>query len=176
MKKRLVWMALVSQFALCSMALPALAAEKLMKSEKAFITKAASAGSMEVQLGQMAQQKGTSQEIKDFGKMMATDHGKANGELSTLISNKKIKVPGKLTAKHQKMVDKFTKLSGPDFDKKYAKEMVKDHTEDVEKFRKMSEKAKDPELKAWADKTLPVLEQHLQQAKDMAQKLGVTGK
>ena len=176
MKRRLVWMALVSLFAFCSMALPALAAEKMTRAEKSFITDAASGGSMEVQLGQMAQQKGSTQEIKDFGKMMVTDHTKANSELETLISGKKIKVPGKLSSKHQKMVNKFTKLSGPDFDKKYAQAMVKDHTEDVAKFQKMSEKAKDPELKGWVDKTLPVLQMHLQHAKDMALKMGVSDK
>jgi len=173
MKRRLVWMAAVSLFALCSMAIPVLAAEKMAKSEKTFVKDAASGGMMEVQLGEMAQQKGTSQEVKDFGKRMVTDHGKANDELESIITKKRMKMPAKLAPKHKKMVDKFANLSGQEFDKKYAKEMVKDHTKDVAKFKKMSGKLKDPEIKVWVDKTTPVLEQHLQQAKEMAQKLGV---
>lgn len=173
MKRRLVWMALVSLFALSCMAFPALGAEKMMKSEKTFIKDAASGGMMEVQLGQMAQQKGTSQEVKDFGQRMVTDHGKANEELEGIITKKGMKMPAKMADKHKKMVDKFANLSGSDFDKKYAKEMVKDHQKDVAKFKKMSAKVKNPELKGWVDKTVPVLEQHLQQAKEMAQKLGV---
>ena len=173
MKRRLVWMAAVSLFALCSMAIPVLAAEKMAKSEKTFVKDAASGGMMEVQLGEMAQQKGTSQEVKDFGKRMVTDHVKANDELESIITKKRMKMPAKLAPKHKKMVDKFANLSGQEFDKKYAKEMVKDHTKDVAKFKKMSGKLKDPEIKAWVDKTTPVLEQHLQHAKEMAQKLGV---
>lgn len=173
MKRRLIWMALVSLFALCSMALPALAAEKMSKSEKTFMKDAASGGMMEVQLGQLALQKGTSQEVKDFGQMMVTDHGKANQELESVLTKKRMKMPAKLAPKHKKMVDKFTNFSSEEFDKKYAKEMVKDHTKDVAKFKKMSEKAKDADLKGWVDKTLPVLEQHLQKAQTLAQKLGV---
>lgn len=104
---------------------------------------------------------------------MVTDHGKANDELESIITKKGMKLPAKMADKHKKVVDKLANLSGPDFDKKYAGEMVKDHTMDVNKFKKMSGKLKDPELKGWVDKTLPVLEQHLQHAKDMAKKLGV---
>ena len=169
-------MALVSLFAVCSMAIPALAAEKMLKTEKTFIKDAASGGMMEMQLGQMAQQKGASKEVKDFGKRMETDYGKANDELESIVSKKRMKMPTKLAEKHKKVVDKFANLSGEQFDKKYAQEMVKDHKKDVAKFTKMSMKIKDPELKGWVDKTLPVLEQHQQHAKDMAQKMGVTVK
>ncbi|BCG48564.1 outer membrane protein-like protein [Citrifermentans bremense] len=173
--KRFLWMAVVSLFAL-SMAIPALAADKLSRSDKAFVKDAASGGMMEVEAGRLAQQKGASQEIKDFGQMMVTDHGKANDELEAIIAKKQMKKPAKMDAKHKKMVDQLNALSGAEFDKKYAKEMVKDHEKDVAKFKKASGKVKDPEIKAWVDKTLPVLEQHLQHAKDMAKKLGVAKK
>ncbi|ACH37839.1 outer membrane protein, putative [Citrifermentans bemidjiense Bem] len=170
--KKFLWMAVVSLFAL-SMAIPALAAEKMSRHDKAFVKEAASGGMMEVEAGRLAQQKGASQEIKDFGQMMVTDHGKANDELDSIISKKQLKKPAKMEAKHKKMVDQLNALSGAEFDKKYAKEMVKDHEKDVATFKKASTKVKDPELKGWVDKTLPVLEQHLQHAKDMAKKLGV---
>ena len=169
-------MALVALFAVSSMAVPAFAAGKKAKSEKTFARNAASGGMMEMQLGQMAQQKGNSQEVKDFGKRMETDHGKANAELESIISKKQMKMPAKLYAKHQKTVDKLANLSGTEFDKEYAREMVKDHTKDVKKFKQMSKTVSDTELKAWVDKTLPVLEQQLKHAKGMAQKLGATVK
>ena len=81
-------------------------------------------------------------------------------------------VPDKLERKHKSMMDKVQKASGAEFDKKYMKHMVKDHTEDVKKFKEASQNVKDTELKAWADKTLPVLQQHLQSAKEIARKIG----
>ncbi|TSK03836.1 MAG: DUF4142 domain-containing protein [Geobacter sp.] len=175
MKRRLVWMAVVSLFAFCSMLLPALAADKLTMSEKSFVKKAASGGMMEVELGQLAKEKAKSQEVKDFAQLMVTDHGKANDELKTAVGNK-YKIPAKMELKHKAMVEKFQKTSADEFDKKYAEAMVKDHKKDVEDFKKASKKVKDPEIKAWIDKTLPTLEQHLQHAKDMAQKVGVAKK
>lgn len=175
MKKRLVTMAVVSLFALCSMVLPALAADKFTMGEKSFVKEAASAGMMEVELGQYAKDKAKSQEVKDFAQRMVTDHGKANEELKSVVGNK-MKMPDKMELKHKATMDKLTKASADEFDKKYAEAMVKDHKKDVEKFRKESKKVKDPELKGWIDKTLPVLEQHLQHAREMAQKLGVNEK
>ncbi|QWV96761.1 DUF4142 domain-containing protein [Geomonas nitrogeniifigens] len=175
MKRKLVWMAVVSLFAVCSLVLPALAAEKLTMGEKSFVKEAASSGMMEVELGQMAKEKGKSQEVKDFGQMMATDHGKANDELKSVAGNR-VKMPTKLELKHKATVDKLSKASVDEFDKKYAEAMLKDHKKDVEKFKKESKKVKDPELKGWIDKTLPVLEQHLQHAREMARKLGVAEK
>ncbi|WP_224985024.1 DUF4142 domain-containing protein [Geomonas agri] len=175
MKRKLVCMAVVSLFAVCSLVLPALAAERLTMGEKSFVKEAASGGMMEVELGQMAKERGKSQEVKDFGQRMVTDHGKANDELKSLVDNR-MKLPTKLEMKHKGMVDKLANASADEFDKKYAEAMLKDHKKDVEKFRKESKKAKDPQLKEWIEKTLPVLEQHLQHAKDMAHKLGVAEK
>ena len=175
MKRGLVLMALVSLFA--AVCLPAFAAEKgLTSAEKSFIKDAASGGAMEVELGQAAVKNAMSQDVKDFGQRMVTDHGKANEELKTLVGEKQMQVPTQLQRKHKSKVEKLSKLSGEEFDKKYMQAMVKDHVRDVADFKKASKKAKDPELKAWIDKTLPVLEQHLQQAKDAAQKLGVKAK
>ena len=175
MKRGLVLMALVSLFA--TVCLPAFAAEKgLTSAEKSFIRDAVSGGAMEVELGQAAVKNAMSQDVKDFGQRMVTDHGKANEELKTLAGKKQVQVPAELKRKHKSKVEKLSKLSGEKFDKKYMQAMVKDHVKDVADFRKAGKKAKDPELKAWIGKTLPVLEQHLQQAKEVAQKLGVKTK
>lgn len=155
-------------------AIPLFAADKEPSgADKKFFKDAASGGMMEVQLGQLAKDKALSQEVKDFGARMVTDHGKANDELKQLAQQKKWTLPTKLERKHKSMVDKVQKASGAEFDKIYMKSMVKDHSKDVEEFRKATQKVKDPELKAWAEKTLPVLEQHQQMAKDLAAKVGV---
>lgn len=168
------WLAILVGLVGLVMALPLFAADKgLGGADKKFFKEAASGGMMEVQLGQLAKDKAQSQEVKDFGGRMVADHGKANDELKQLAQQKKWTMPTKLEHKHKSMIDKVQKTSGPDFDKKYMEGMVKDHVKDIEDFRKATEKVKDPELKAWAQKTLPVLEQHLQSAKGIAGKLGV---
>ncbi|HJV33717.1 DUF4142 domain-containing protein [Geomonas sp.] len=174
MRKGLALVTLVSLLAFGGMALTAFAAEKgLSAAEKAFIKDAASSGDMEVELGKVAQQKGTAQEVKDFGKKMETDHSKAGEELKALASQNNVEIPAQLERKHQMTVEKLSKYTGADFDKKYMADMVADHKKDVAKFKKESKKAKNPALKQWIDKTLPTLEQHLQLAKDTAQKVGV---
>ena len=172
MRKGSVLRGFVSLLAVCSMAMPAFA-QGMAEADKTFIKDAGSGGMMEVQLGQMAQEKGKMQEVRDFGKRMVTDHGKANDELKALASKKGVPWPAKLELKHRMMVGKFKKVSAEDFDKKYMKAMVKDHTKDVDEFSKATKWLEDPELKAWTAKTLPVLEQHHKQAKELAQKLGV---
>jgi putative membrane protein len=172
MKNRYSIMLIVSVF-LTTVAVAAFAADKgLAGKDKDFIKKAASGGMMEVEAGTLAQSKGGAQEVKDFGTRMVTDHGKANDELKTLAQQKNVPLPTKLDHKHKSFVDKLQKLSGAAFDKEYMTNMVKDHKNDVEEFRKATQKVKDPEVKGWAEKTLPVLEQHLQQAKEVAQKVG----
>lgn len=151
----------------------ALAADKgLSMGDKSFLKDAASGGMMEVQLGQVAQGKAGSQDVKNFASRMVTDHGKAGEELKTFAATKNAALPDKLEHKHKTTIEKLSKLSGSEFDKKYMEAMVKDHEKDVADFKKAVKKVKDPELNAWVVKTLPVLEQHLQMAKETAQKVG----
>ncbi len=134
--------------------------------DQKFITKAAQGGLAEVELGKLASQRASSAEVKQFGEKMATDHGAANQELTSLASSKGVSVPQQLDAKDQKLRDRLSTLSGADFDRAYMKTMVKDHRKDVAEFKRESAKAKDPDVKSWASKTLPTLESHL----DLAQK------
>lgn len=168
------WLGVLVAFVALAFALPLFAADKgLSREDKKFFKEAASGGMMEVQLGQLAKDKAQSQDVKDFGSRMVTDHGKANDELKQLAQQKKWTLPTKLEHKHKSMVGKMQKVSGSEFDKKYMTGMVMDHAKDVEDFRNATQKVKDPELKAWAEKTLPVLEQHHQLAKETAVKVGV---
>ena len=168
------WLGVLVALVALAFALPLFAADKgLSREDKKFFMEAASGGMMEVQLGQLAKDKAQSQDVKDFGSRMVTDHGKANDELKQLAEQKKWTLPTKLERKHKSMVEKVQKTSGSEFDKLYMKGMIKDHAKDVADFKNATQKVKDPELKAWAEKTLPVLEQHHQLAKETAAKVGV---
>ena len=136
-----------------------------------FLTKAASGGMLEVQLGQMAQQKGVSQRVKDFGLMMIHDHSKGNDELKALAAQKGITIPQTLSDDHQKHVDELSKQQGNDFDKAYIDLMESDHKEDIEEYTDASEKLGDPAIKAFAKNTIPMLLMHLDSVKAVKETL-----
>lgn len=133
--------------------------------DRNFMQDAAMGGLLEVELGHVAAQKGTSDAVKQFGQRMVDDHSKANTDLMTVASSKGITLPTTLDEKHQKEVTKLSALSGAEFDRAYSKLMLSDHVKDVGEFEKQSTKATDPDLKAFAAKTLPTLQEHLQLAK-----------
>ena len=130
----------------------------------AFVKKAAVGGLAEVEMGKMAQQKGSSDQVKQFGSRMVEDHSKANDELKQVATAKGIALPTDLDAKHKSKMDKMQKLSGAQFDRAYMDDMVADHKEDVADFKKQANGGKDSDLKAFAAKTLPTLEDHLKMA------------
>jgi putative membrane protein len=134
-------------------------------SDRHFLVKAAEGGMAEVQLGQLAQSNGSTSDVKDFGARMVKDHSAANDELKALAQQKGIDVPSQLDAKDQADYDSLSKLSGPAFDKAYVQDMVKAHKTDVALFKRASASAQDPDVKDFASKTLPTLEDHLSHVK-----------
>jgi putative membrane protein len=145
----------------------------LTAADKAFVKEAAIGGMAEVELGNLVKDKATNDDVKQFGDRMVTDHSKANDELKAWARQNNVTLPTQLDPTHKALINRLSKLSGAAFDKAYMRDMVKDHTEDVAKFRKESKTAANPDLKAWAAKTLPTLEDHLKEAKDTASKVGV---
>jgi putative membrane protein len=144
----------------------------LSKSAPSFARKAAGGGAMEVKLGTLAVSRATHPEVKTFARKMVDDHTKANDELRQLASQKGWVLPD-TEAECQAKESKLAKYSGPEFDREYMQAMLKDHEDDVDMFRKYSLDGSDPELKAWALKTLPTLEEHEQLAKATANQVGV---
>lgn len=128
----------------------------------------------EVKLGQLAQEKGSSQTVKDFGTRMVADHSKANEELKAVASSKNVTVPDTLNSKDQALYDRLSKLSGPQFDREYMRAMVRDHEQDVAEFRRESQSASDPQVKNFAAKTLPTLEEHLKMAREDNSKIATS--
>ncbi len=136
--------------------------------EQHFMDNAAQGGMAEVELGQLAEKNASSQEVKDFGKRMVTDHSKANDELKQLAAEQDVTLPTTLDAKDQATKDRLSKLQGDAFDKAYMRDMVLDHKKDIAEFKHESMSAKGPALKSWASETLPTLQSHLQEAEKIA--------
>jgi putative membrane protein len=130
-----------------------------------FMVKVADVGMTEVKLGQMAQDKATSQRVKDFGSMMVKDHTAAGDELKSLASRKNVTLPSAVGDDHQRKIDNLNKKTGKNFDRDYIDAMVDGHQSAVNSFEKASNNTKDPDIKAWVDKTLPTLRMHLDSAR-----------
>lgn len=138
--------------------------------DKKFVEKAAKGGMAEVELGQLATQKASSDDVKKFGQRMVDDHSKANEELKQVAGAKGIDLPKSLNAKEQATKDRLSKLSGDAFDRAYMQDMVKDHIKDVAEFQHESKSGKDSDIRNFASQTLPTLQEHLNQAKGIAPK------
>lgn len=135
--------------------------------DKKFLKDAAEGGMAEVELGKLAAEKATSPDVKQFGQKMVDDHTKANDQLKEVASKESVNIPDGLDSKHQSRIDKLSKLSGPQFDKAYMKDQLKDHQQDVQEFQSEAQYGTDPNIKQFATQTLPVLQQHLELAKNV---------
>ncbi|HEY0180777.1 MAG TPA: DUF4142 domain-containing protein [Dokdonella sp.] len=133
-----------------------------------FATKAAQAGYAEVAAGQLASSQGQSPQVKSFAQHMVSDHTKANQDLGSVAAKISLQLPNGPSDAQKRDADDLAQKQGADFDKAYAKMMVDDHEDAVSLFRKEAESGTNADLKAFAQRTLPTLEQHLQMAKDLA--------
>jgi putative membrane protein len=136
----------------------------ISSADKHFVTDAAEGGLAEVELGQLAQSKASSQIVKDFGQKMVNDHGKANNELKDCAQRLGISVPDHMSALQMAQKAKLSAYSGDHFDRAYIADMVKDHREDVAAFKREAANGQNPQIKEFASKTLPTLEEHLRLA------------
>ena len=141
------------------------------KTDHAFAMKAANGGTMEVNLGRLVVEKGQNPDVKAFAQQMVDDHTKVNDELKQLAGQKGLKLPEKTKGKERQEEQRLSKLSGGALDRAYMETMVQDHQKDAKEFEHASRSLKDPDLKALANKTLPVLQEHLRRATEINQKL-----
>ncbi|HUC82794.1 MAG TPA: DUF4142 domain-containing protein [Flavisolibacter sp.] len=137
----------------------------LSAQDSTFVMKAAMGGMMEVESGNVAQQNGNHDRVKSFATMMVNDHSKANSELMALVSGRGITLPTALPQDMQSHMEEMKKMKGAAFDKHYMGMMVNDHQKTITDFQSQANNGSDPELKAWAAKTLPVLQMHADSAK-----------
>jgi putative membrane protein len=137
---------------------------KLSHGDRAFFEKAAKSGHKEVAVSQGVIDRLMNPQVKQFAQMMLTDHGSANAELATLATAKGVMLDPK-DSKEMKIEEKWSKKT-KGVDEDYMEEMVSDHKDAVDLFEKAA-KSDDPDIAAFARKTLPTLQAHLSQAKDL---------
>lgn len=138
-----------------------------LAADNKFVIKAAQFGLAEVDLSQLAASHASNAKVKEFGQRMIDDHTKVNTELKQVASQKGERAPVHLDPKDQATVDGLSQLNGDKFDRAYMSDMVKDHKEDVAEFKKEAFSGDDPDVKAFASKTLPTLEDHLKAAEEI---------
>ncbi|MGZ4988712.1 MAG: DUF4142 domain-containing protein [Limisphaerales bacterium] len=137
--------------------------------EKAFVTKALEGGAAEVQLGQLAQEKSQSNDVKQFGQKMVNDHSQmADKWLKPVAKQLGVSEPKGPSKKDKKEIAKLQGLSGDDFDREYITMMVKDHQQDLKDFNDEAQAAQDPNVKQIAQQGLSIISQHLQLIEQIA--------
>jgi putative membrane protein len=141
------------------------------KMDDMFAKKAAAGGMAEVEMGKLAADKATNDDVKAFGKRMVDDHTKAGEQLKQVAKQENIQLPTELSAKDKAEKDRLSKLSGDAFDRAYINHMVMDHKKDVADFQKEANNGQDDAIKNFAQQTLPTLQDHLKQAEDAQAKV-----
>ena len=138
--------------------------------DNTFVTKAAQGGLAEVEQAQMAQQKSSSNDVKQFAQMLATDHTQSNEELQQIAQQQNLKLRSGEARAERAEDQKLRGLSGSAFDQAYVQHEVQDHQQTIADFRKEAQSGENPALKEFAQKNIPVLEKHLQMAESLSRK------
>ena len=137
--------------------------------DQQFVDFAGQTDMVEANLGQFAQTAAASQPVKDYGQTLVTDHTNDFSQLHVAAQQANLTVPDAIDAKNNKtMIDPFQKLKGAAFDHRYIQEMVAGHTKAIEIYKKEAADAQNPALKSYAQNALPVLQKHLDDAKNLA--------
>ena len=140
-------------------------------SEPDFVKKAAKFNLYEVEAGKIASEKGQSEAVKQFGRDIVEAHSKASEELKSIVQaeNLKVELPVKPSKRQRKRIDALNEATPENFDKTYAQQQVKAHRRAVELFDRYAEGGDNPALKQFAANILPIVKQHLEQAKKLPQ-------
>jgi putative membrane protein len=144
--------------------------------DEMFASKAAAGGQAEVELAVMARQKASTDAVKQLADKIETDHKQANTELMSIVSAKGWKTSATPSGEHMALKSRLEKLDGAAFDRGYLDAMQKDHEKDIKAFQKQATSGTDPELKAFAEKTLPHLKAHLKMTMDAKRTMTTTSR
>lgn len=146
-------------------------AAKLSHQDKSFLKDAAEGGNAEVAGSKVALAQPANADVKTFAQMMVDDHGKAGAELKGLADQKGVKVSDTPTITQKAEIKMLSERKGSSFDQHYADSIgVKDHQDTIKLFQKEVDKGTDADVKAWAAKTLPTLQHHLEAAQALKAK------
>jgi putative membrane protein len=152
---------------------PAALAAPAATPTETFVTTVAISDMFEVEAGRLAASKAANAKVKSFGQMMVDDHSKTTNDLKALIDDKKVeaKLPASLDQDHQAKLDKLKDLSGDAFDRAYIPTQVSGHEKAVDLFQNYADTGENADLKQWAQKTLPTLKGHLDEAKQLSSEI-----
>ena len=144
--------------------------DKIARGDRKFIQDAANSGMFEVQVAQLAAAKATDAQVKSFASMLVDHHTAANNELVKIANARQVELPAAPKRALRRDIEKLGKKSGAEFDREFVREVgIEAHEKDIKLFQKARKDVKDPELKAFVEKTLPVLQEHLAAAKKLPQ-------
>jgi putative membrane protein len=136
--------------------------------DKRFAKDVALTAMSEVEVGKLAAQKASRDDIKQLGQKIVDDHAKAGDQLKEAASKNNIQIPDALDSKHQSRIDKLSKLSGEEFDKAFIKEQLKDQEAEVRDFSDEAQSGTDPNVKQFASNMLPMLQEELTMVKSLS--------
>jgi putative membrane protein len=139
--------------------------------DSSFIQMAGSVGLLQVKLGKLAEQKGSSPAVREFGKRMVADYSKANEELAAGAKQAAYPAPV-LLRQHQQTIDRLSRASGGSFDKKYMAAILSEQGEAVRVFQQETERGRVASLKELAVRLLPTVQQHMSLATETAGSVG----
>lgn len=144
---------------------------KLSHQDKSFLKDAAEGGKAEISGSEVALKQSANADVKSFAQMMVDDHGKADAELKALAQQKGVKVPDSPSMTKKAEIKLLSERKGSSFDQHYAESIgVKAHQDTIKLFQKEVDKGTDADVKAWASKTLPTLQHHLEAAQALKSK------
>jgi putative membrane protein len=153
-------------FAVASSADDAMTPAALDDDSTQFLEKAASAGKLEIESGRLAGRSATNPKLREFGNLMMSDHSMLDQQIKALAATKGVTLPAAMADDHQKALDELREAKrGRAFDDEFRNLMVQSHEEAVSLFDRTARDAKDPEVKAFAAKILPKLQEHERAAK-----------
>lgn len=138
--------------------------------DKAFVRQALQGGMAEVQLGQLAAQKSSNPDVKQFAQKMVDDHTKLGDAMKQVAQQMGVKPPDSLSSKDKSTIAKLNALNGDEFDKAYIKDMVKDHKQDSKEFKQEASNTSNSALKDVVSQGGQMIDQHLQMIEQIAQK------
>ncbi|MGA2419312.1 MAG: DUF4142 domain-containing protein [Candidatus Acidiferrum sp.] len=139
-----------------------------------FVHDAALGNMAEIQLGRLAAERGGSDVVKAFGERMIVQHGSMADQLKAAAQKENVALPGKLSSRDQQTYDRLAHLSGSPFDRAYAQNMVDDHQKDLAAFQMEANIGKDETFRTFADQSLPTIQEHLNQAREVLKTVSQT--
>lgn len=150
-------------------------ASKVTAEDKHFMKEAMEGDMAEIQLAKLAQQKASSEQVKQFAQRMIDDHTRLDSRMKPMAQQLGVEAPTELSAAHKAVEAKLQGLSGDKFDQEYIRSMVADHREDHEAFLREATLANDPELKNAVSQAEPIIADHLKMAQDIEKSMKAKG-